>query len=689
MAIRSNKTTVLSDGRLLGYDECGALDDGLPVLLFHDILASRVGLAGEEQDAVAKRLGVRLLALDRPGIGASTPRPDRSILDWPVDVVAFAEQLGLSRFNVLGFGSASAYVAACAVRIPHRLWAAGVIAGAPPISAGSMDLAPKNIRQFGAGTRRFGFLLERALGRMAYGDATNPSAATFHLRLQRFDANGTAVGSATAVQTVTGFDTQSNNDALGTIELQQLADGSLLAFWMQGSGTSTPQQFQPPEAHVAVVGTTGTVLIGATALDTVPGTFAGDIIAIEVLPNGQLMALAASNNGTILTYNTVLFDIPLPDNVIDGTPGDDPNLNGGSGNDIINGLAGNDQLFGGLGADTLDGGLGTNTLDGGDGIDTASYATATAGITARLDLGFGLHSADGLFDTYTSIENVIGSIFADVIVGNPGQANVLSGGAGDDVIYAAGNDILQGDSGADVLFGGTELVALNINLTTSSIETVWGSFVGDVMDGSTSSANLTMVGQGLTGGANADTMSGGLGNDFVYFRAGDIIAGGTGSDWAVATLSASGVTLNLAATGFENSWGSTSADTISGAGSASAVVVIGDAGDDILTGGNVGDFLYGLGDNDTLNGGAGNDNLVGGLGTDTFAFGAGWGTDIVWDWSNGAEQFNLAGSGATSFAQLTIDQNFADSGNALVSFAGNQILVVGGANLITSDDFVF
>ena len=71
------------------------------------------------------------------------------------------------------------------------------------------------------------------------------------------------------------------------------------------------------------------------------------------------------------------------------------------------------------------------------------------------------------------------------------------------------------------------------------------------------------------------------------------------------------------------------------------------------------------------------------------AFGAGWGTDIVWDWSNGAEHFDLAGSGATAFAQLTVDQNFAGSGHALVSFGGNQILVIGAAGQITSDDFSF
>ena len=88
-------------------------------------------------------------------------------------------------------------------------------------------------------------------------------------------------------------------------------------------------------------------------------------------------------------------------------------------------------------------------------------------------------------------------------------------------------------------------------------------------------------------------------------------------------------------------------------------------------------------------GGAGNDNLIGGAGTDTFVFGAGWGTDIVWDWADGSEQFNLQGSGATSFGDLTVDQNYFGSGNAYITFGTNHILVVGGANQISAGDFLF
>ena len=123
------------------------------------------------------------------------------------------------------------------------------------------------------------------------------------------------------------------------------------------------------------------------------------------------------------------------------------------------GGAGNDHLTGNSLANMLDGGLGTNILDGGAGSDTVSYASATAGITARLDLGFGLHSADGLFDTYISIENVTGSDFADTIVGEAGVANVLCGGGGDDILSAKASTPSSVVAGNDVLFGGQGLGA--------------------------------------------------------------------------------------------------------------------------------------------------------------------------------------------------------------------------------------
>jgi serralysin len=129
-------------------------------------------------------------------------------------------------------------------------------------------------------------------------------------------------------------------------------------------------------------------------------------------------------------------------------------LTGNGGADYLDGGAGNDTLNGNDGDDTLIGGAGRDRLDGGAGTDTASYETATAGVTANLASPSN-NRGDASRDTYVGIENLTGSGYADILNGN-GSANTLIGNAGNDRLNgAAGNDTLTGGSGADTLNGGT------------------------------------------------------------------------------------------------------------------------------------------------------------------------------------------------------------------------------------------
>ena len=173
--ISANKSVSLPDGRSLSYDECGD-PDGAPVLVFHGSPASRIGMAGPEQDPIAERLGIRLIAPDRPGHGFSDHRPGRTILDWPVDVVGFADGLGLSRFSAVGVSGGSPYVAACAYRIPHRLVAAGSVSGIAPLDAPGVTSGMSRVNRVMFATGRWiPWLQERSVRKMGDAFATNPT----------------------------------------------------------------------------------------------------------------------------------------------------------------------------------------------------------------------------------------------------------------------------------------------------------------------------------------------------------------------------------------------------------------------------------------------------------------------------------------------------------------------------------
>jgi pimeloyl-ACP methyl ester carboxylesterase len=126
--MKTDNHVILPDGRKLAYAEFGK-SDGCPVLYFHGAPSCRLEplLIGDES---LSRLGLRVIAPDRPGMGRSDFQPNRGFSDWPKDVVALAQALGLERFAVLGISGGGPYVAACAAKIPERLSAAVIVAGA-------------------------------------------------------------------------------------------------------------------------------------------------------------------------------------------------------------------------------------------------------------------------------------------------------------------------------------------------------------------------------------------------------------------------------------------------------------------------------------------------------------------------------------------------------------------------------
>ncbi|MBX9390369.1 alpha/beta fold hydrolase [Streptomonospora nanhaiensis] len=116
-------TEALPDGRLLGWAEWGPLD-GVPVVFSPGAgTGRRLGFGPD----VVGPLGVRLVAVDRPGLGASTPAPGRGFGDFAHDIARLAERRGLGRPAMVGNSQGAPFALACA--------AAGVVSALALVSA--------------------------------------------------------------------------------------------------------------------------------------------------------------------------------------------------------------------------------------------------------------------------------------------------------------------------------------------------------------------------------------------------------------------------------------------------------------------------------------------------------------------------------------------------------------------------
>ncbi|MFB6151272.1 MAG: alpha/beta fold hydrolase [Haloarculaceae archaeon] len=140
--------TVDLDGRTLAYAEYGD-PEGTPVFAFHGVLGSRLTWA--LCDGVARESGIRVVAPERPGFGHSAFQPRRRLLDWPGDVAALADRLGVDRFGVVGFSAGGPHAAACAHAVPDRLRGVALASAvAPP---GTYDRADPFNRALLSATR--------------------------------------------------------------------------------------------------------------------------------------------------------------------------------------------------------------------------------------------------------------------------------------------------------------------------------------------------------------------------------------------------------------------------------------------------------------------------------------------------------------------------------------------------------
>ena len=194
---------------------------------------------------------------------------------------------------------------------------------------------------------------------------------------------------------------------------------------------------------VLIGGTGADHLAGGAGLDTAHYAQAGAAVTVSLaagITNG------AAGGDTLLSIENVVGS--AFDDLLQGDAGANA-LSGLAGADRLYGGGGNDALSGGDGNDALIGGAGADVLSGGNGIDVVQYDAAATAVTVNLATGTGI-GGEAAGDTYSGVENVLGSAQNDTITGNAG-ANTLWGMAGNDVLIAGGGaDSLKGGSNVDV-----------------------------------------------------------------------------------------------------------------------------------------------------------------------------------------------------------------------------------------------
>ena len=163
----SSQLITLPGGRRLAYAESGDAQ-GTAVIFFHGGPGSTLPMQPDE-GAIAASLGIRLITVERPGYGGSDPHPGRRLLDWPSDVRALVDHLGIARFSLIGFSAGSPYALACAARLAERLNRVVIVGGSGPMYrpdvrrlTGCVWRILFFLSAFAPGVIRFGELDERA-----------------------------------------------------------------------------------------------------------------------------------------------------------------------------------------------------------------------------------------------------------------------------------------------------------------------------------------------------------------------------------------------------------------------------------------------------------------------------------------------------------------------------------------------
>lgn len=155
------------DERRLGFATFGS-PLGRPVFWFHGTPGARRQIPVEAR-ALADEHDLRIIGVDRPGIGMSTAHVYDDVLDWTRDLEIVADTLGVGEFHVIGLSGGGPYALATSAAMPDRVRGIEVLGGVAPtvgpdaVGGGAVGLARPLAPVVGLGRRPISFALTNAI----------------------------------------------------------------------------------------------------------------------------------------------------------------------------------------------------------------------------------------------------------------------------------------------------------------------------------------------------------------------------------------------------------------------------------------------------------------------------------------------------------------------------------------------
>lgn len=138
-------SVAVGNNRRIGFAEFGSAT-GRAFFWLHGTPGARRQIPTEAR-AFGEEQKVRIIGIDRPGVGSSTPHRYDSVADFAPDLLQVADTLGIDKFAVIGLSGGGPYTLAVANAAPDRVVVAGVLGGVAPtvgpdsISGGATQFA--------------------------------------------------------------------------------------------------------------------------------------------------------------------------------------------------------------------------------------------------------------------------------------------------------------------------------------------------------------------------------------------------------------------------------------------------------------------------------------------------------------------------------------------------------------------